>query len=58
MKFKRKMCIRDSLHFTVVVETPRNLSQKQKELIKEFGETLGNSNNEKKTSWFKKKMKF
>lgn len=46
------------LHFTVVVETPRNLSQKQKELIKEFGETLGNSNNEKKTSWFKKKMKF
>ena len=46
------------LHFTVVVETPQRLSAKQKELIKEFGESLGHTNNTKKDSWFKKKLKF
>jgi molecular chaperone DnaJ len=42
------------LHFTVVVETPKNLNSKQKELLKELGESLGE--NYSKKSKFKKKL--
>ena len=49
---------RGDLHFTVVVETPRNLSQQQKELLREFGDSLENANHTKKSSWFKKKLGF
>lgn len=44
---------RGDLHFTVKVETPRNLSSEQKELLHRLGETLGEKS--KKGSWFKKK---
>lgn len=41
------------LRFTVRVETPKSLNAEQKELLRKFGETLGEKN--KKGSWFKKK---
>ena len=43
-----------NLIFTVVVETPRNLSSEQKKLLSEFATSLGESNNKFKTNWFKK----
>lgn len=42
------------LHFTVVVETPRNLNSKQKELLRELSESL-DGKDEKKKSRFKKR---
>ena len=39
---------------TVAVETPKNLSSKQKELLSAFAESLGESNGAKKQSFFKK----
>ncbi len=43
--------------FTVAVETPKNLNSKQKELLKAFAESLGENNNTKKQSFFKKFFK-
>ena len=42
---------------TVAVETPRNLSSKQKELLVAFAESLGENNSTKKQSFFKKFFK-
>ena len=42
------------LIITVAVETPRNLNAKQKELLLAFAESLGENNNTKKQSFFKK----
>ena len=43
-----------NLIFTVVVETPRNLSVDQKKLITDFGTSLGEDNSKYRQSWFKK----
>ncbi len=45
---------RGNLVFTAVVEIPRNLNSEQKKLLREFGETLGEKNDEKKTGFRKK----
>ena len=42
------------LYVTVEVEIPRNLSKKQKELLKEFNKTLNDKNFEKKNSFMEK----
>lgn len=42
---------------TVAVETPKNLSSKQKELLVAFAESLGENNSTKKQSFFKKFFK-
>ena len=41
----------------VAVETPKNLNSKQKELLLEFAESLGENNGSKKQSFFKKLFK-
>lgn len=46
-----------NLYFTVVVDVPKNLSSKQKELLRQFDETLGNKNNVKRNSFFEKMKK-
>ncbi|MBR2351161.1 MAG: molecular chaperone DnaJ [Clostridia bacterium] len=43
--------------FTVVVETPTNLSSEQRELLEKLSTTLGESNNKKKKSFFSKLFK-
>ena len=45
------------LIITVAVETPKNLSSKQKELLSAFAESLGENNSTKKQSFFKKFFK-
>ena len=45
------------LIITVAVETPKNLNSKQKELLMAFAESLGEYNNTKKHSFFKKFFK-
>lgn len=45
---------RGNLRFRVVVEVPKNLSSKQKDLLKEFAETCGDKNNSEKKSFFDK----
>ena len=45
------------LIITVEVETPRNLNSKQKDLLKAFSESLGESNSNKKGSFFKNLFK-
>ena len=42
------------LVFRVVVEIPKNLSEKQKEKMREFADSCGDSNYAKKTGFFKK----
>ena len=42
-------------YVTVTIETPRNLNKEQKEALRKFSETLGESNYEKRKSFFKKK---
>lgn len=46
--------IRGNLYLTVNVEVPRGLNQKQKDLLRTFAESCGESNNEKSTGFFKK----
>ena len=46
---------RGDQYVTVTIETPRNLSREQKDALKKFSETLGESNYEKRKSFFKKK---
>ena len=45
---------RGDLIFTAVVETPQGLTAEQKELIKKFGESLGENNAKKKKNFFSK----
>ena len=46
---------RGDQYVTVTIETPRNLNKEQKEALRKFSETLGESNYEKRKSFFKKK---
>ena len=43
---------RGDQYVTVTIETPRNLNREQKEALKKFSETLGESNYEKRKSFF------
>jgi molecular chaperone DnaJ len=45
---------RGDLLVTVVIETPKGLSKKQKELLTEFNESLNDKNNAKRKSFFDK----
>ena len=45
---------RGDLIITVAVETPKNLTSKQKELLRAFSDSLGDSNDVKKKSFFSK----
>ncbi len=45
---------RGDIVFTVAVETPTGLSQEQKELLRKFGDSLGENNAKKKKSFFSK----
>ena len=46
---------RGDQYVTVTIETPRNLNKEQKEALRRFSETLGESNYDKRKSFFKKK---
>ena len=48
---------RGDLIIKVAIETPKNLSGKQKELLMAFAESLGENNSTKKQSFFKKFFK-
>ena len=48
---------RGDLILTVTIEVPKNLSEKQKKELREFAESCGEKNNEKKTSFLKKIFK-
>lgn len=43
---------RGHLYAKVVVETPKGLSDEQKKLLRQFGESLGDKNLSKKTKFF------
>ena len=43
---------RGDQYVTVTIETPRNLNREQKDALKKFSETLGESNYEKRKSFF------
>lgn len=45
---------RGNLYLTVNVEVPRGLNNKQKDLLREFAASCGESNNEKSSNFFKK----
>ena len=45
---------RGDQYVTVVVETPKNLTHEQKELLKKFGEATGEDSNPKRKSFFDK----
>ena len=45
---------RGDLIFRVIVEIPTGLSEKQKNILREFGEGCGNKNHSKRESFFKK----
>jgi len=45
---------RGDQYVTVTIETPRNLNKEQKEALRKFSETLGESNYEEQKSFFKK----
>ena len=45
---------RGDLHFDVMIETPKGLSNDQKKLLRQFADSLGEKNNAKKTSFLKK----
>lgn len=45
------------LHFTVTIDTPKNLNEKQKQLLREFAEACGESNFKNKQSFFEKLKK-
>ncbi len=46
--------IKGDLEFTVVVDTPKNMDPKQKELLKAFAESLGEKNHQKKKKFFER----
>lgn len=45
---------RGDIYVTVTVEVPKSLNSKQKELLKQFDEVMGNKNTPKKQSFFSK----
>ena len=45
---------RGDLYVTVYIETPKNLNKEQKEALKKFAETMGESNYEEQKKFFKK----
>lgn len=45
---------RGDMYVTVTVEIPKNLTGKQKELLRKFADTVTDKNHEKKASFFKK----
>lgn len=45
---------RGDIYVTVTVEVPKSLNSKQKELLKQFDEAMGNKNTPKKQSFFSK----
>ena len=45
------------LTFTVIVEVPRNLNAEQKDLLTRFAASCGDTNNSKKSGFFKKLFK-
>jgi molecular chaperone DnaJ len=45
---------RGDIYVTVTVEVPKGLNSKQKELLKQFDEAMGNKNTPKKQSFFSK----
>ena len=45
---------RGDQYVTVYIETPKNLNQEQKEALKKFAETMGESNYEEQKKFFKK----
>lgn len=48
---------RGDLHVTVTVEVPKNLSSEQKDLLRKFAESCGESNYTRRTKFFKKFFK-
>ncbi len=48
---------RGNLHVTVNVEVPKNLNSEQKELLRKFAESCGESNHSKREKFFKKFFK-
>jgi molecular chaperone DnaJ len=46
--------IRGNLYITVVVEVPKNLTNEQKDLLRKFAESCGESNYSKRANFFKK----
>ena len=48
---------RGNLYVTVVVEVPKNLNSEQKDLLRKFAESCGESNYTKRTKFFKKFFK-
>ena len=46
---------RGDQYVTVTIETPKNLNKEQKEALKKFSDLLGESNYEKRRSFFKKR---
>ena len=46
---------RGDQYVTVYIETPKNLNKEQKEALKKFAETMGESNYEEQKKFFKKK---
>ena len=46
---------RGDLYFTVIVEIPKGLSEKQKEKMREFADLSGENNYSKKSGFFKRK---
>ena len=48
---------RGNLYFKVIVEVPKNLSSKQKELLRQFDGTLESKNSAKKNSFFERVKK-
>ena len=45
---------RGDQYVTVYIETPKNLNKEQKEALKKFAETMGESNYEEQKKFFKK----
>ena len=45
---------RSDLYVTVYIETPKELNKVQKEALKKFAETMGESNYEEQKKFFKK----
>jgi molecular chaperone DnaJ len=49
---------RGDLYFKVTIEVPTGLSEKQKNILRDFNESCGNKNHSKKDGFFKKFKKF
>ena len=49
--------VRGNLYLHCIVETPKNLSEKQKDILRSFGDATGNKNYTKKQSFIKRLFK-